>query len=750
MLPSKQYYMRPQDPGGGSDSLGQGGNHQSSSCGGGGGSHDRSLVNVSLSLVRSTDVPSDEDLRQIGWSKAYDMVSRCYYYFTLDRSKIVWENPLTAVPSDEDLRRIGWGKAYDIFSRCYYYFTLDHSTRVWENPLTLSSVQDVDVRAHHYDDQRDVSGEATKRRRKRSRKRKTSSRVGSHDDETRASGGEKLVELELDEFGRYSRGRSRDRSVDFPSHFRKRWRSPDSTRHVEQNKEVNRSRRQKIIGEDLQLDTNGDERRPLGSINGSEMQRAAPHPMTPNGSRRNDDAATLSLGRNGVNNMSSHQNHHHQLQYHQYHHPMDSSQRRPLASSQKDSLFRPPQQPPQFNKINTMPELIQTAYSSLSAMSMSPSDTAAFWNSVTKQLGRNNQLNLSSEQMGCHIKQLFEHTLRTLTTFGMKDLTQTTYSMAKLVASLRKLGSSRFYRKDHIASLLSNLLLNDDGIREDLFLSLANASVYKMDQFDARHLSNLAYAYALIRFVPVLIDGRDLFYHVAKAAIQRKEDFNSQQVANLLWSYAKMGIVDEQLFLFSSFAPIAAKLIDNYNNQNLANIAWAYAVADIDSPVLFNDRFINKCVEKRDGFSIEELSQLHQWHLWQTKEKSRTGLSEALQDICYRAFTSQSVHPSKFQEDVVSQLSSIGLDPKEEALMDSGYRIDALVEVNGKIIGVEVDGPSHFVGKSKSPTGSTIMKREQVQSIDEIDLVSVPYWEWNKLGKDQGKQQDYLRRLLNL
>ncbi len=89
-------------------------------------------------------------------------------------------------------------------------------------------------------------------------------------------------------------------------------------------------------------------------------------------------------------------------------------------------------------------------------------------------------------------------------------------------------------------------------------------------------------------------------------------------------------IVDEQLF--SSFAPIAAKLIDNYNNQELANTVWAYAVADVDSPALFNDNFANKCLEKGDGFTVEALSQLHQWHLWQTKEKSRTGLPEALQD----------------------------------------------------------------------------------------------------------------------
>ena len=39
-------------------------------------------------------VPSDEELFAVGWAKALDPKSGSYYYFTLDRSKIVWENPL--------------------------------------------------------------------------------------------------------------------------------------------------------------------------------------------------------------------------------------------------------------------------------------------------------------------------------------------------------------------------------------------------------------------------------------------------------------------------------------------------------------------------------------------------------------------------------------------------------------------------------------------------------------------------------
>ena len=75
-------------------------------------------------------------------------------------------------------------------------------------------------------------------------------------------------------------------------------------------------------------------------------------------------------------------------------------------------------------------------------------------------------------------------------------------------------------------------------------------------------------------------------------------------------------------------------------------------------------------------------------------------------------------------------------------LLKSGYRVDALVQLNGKKIGIEVDGPSHFVGRE--PAGSTILKRRQIPNIDGIMLLSVPYWEWDELEKDHEKKQKYL------
>jgi hypothetical protein len=133
-------------------------------------------------------------------------------------------------------------------------------------------------------------------------------------------------------------------------------------------------------------------------------------------------------------------------------------------------------------------------------------------------------------------------------------------------------------------------------------------------------------------------------------------------------------------------------------------------------------------------------------HLWQTTELSCNGLPEELRELCYQAFTPAYVSVSRFQNDVVLELTSIDFKPVEEFITSSGYSIDAMVEVNGISIGIEVDRPSHFI--NKKPIAKTMLKRRQIKAIDKIPLVSVTYWEWNKLGKDRVKQQQYLRGLL--
>lgn len=53
------------------------------------GSAEESATDTSFSVI-----PTDEELLAIGWAKALDASSGNYYYFTLDRSQIIWDNPL--------------------------------------------------------------------------------------------------------------------------------------------------------------------------------------------------------------------------------------------------------------------------------------------------------------------------------------------------------------------------------------------------------------------------------------------------------------------------------------------------------------------------------------------------------------------------------------------------------------------------------------------------------------------------------
>ncbi|EJK54479.1 hypothetical protein THAOC_25889, partial [Thalassiosira oceanica] len=171
--------------------------------------------------------------------------------------------------------------------------------------------------------------------------------------------------------------------------------------------------------------------------------------------------------------------------------------------------------------------------------------------------------------------------------------------------------------------------------------------------------------------------------------------------------------------------------------------AWAYSVANTPRQDLFDEGYVGALASNEKEFSAEGLAQLHQWQLWQQELESGIELPGSLRAKCRNAFTSASYSESKLQHDVVGELRAAGMDLGEEVLLGSGYRIDALVKFSdGRNVAVEVDGPSHFI--DRRPTGSTTLKHRQVARVDRIEVVSVPYWEWNEL-KNSEMKQHYLR-----
>ena len=94
---------------------------------------------------------------------------------------------------------------------------------------------------------------------------------------------------------------------------------------------------------------------------------------------------------------------------------------------------------------------------------------------------------------------------------------------------------------------------------------------------------------------------------------------------------------------------------------------------------------------------------------------------------------------------MVASLLALGLAPREEVRTEQGYSLDAVVLYGGREVAIEVDGPSHFCGRT--PTGATALKRRQLQAAG-WSLLPVPYWEWNELGSNAAAKQEYLRNAL--
>ena len=238
---------------------------------------------------------------------------------------------------------------------------------------------------------------------------------------------------------------------------------------------------------------------------------------------------------------------------------------------------------------------------------------------------------------------------------------------------------------------------------------------------------------------PVLLDA------IATAAEPRLREFKPQELANTVWAFATTGHAAPELL--EAIATAAEPRLGDLNAQDLANTAWAFAAADHLAPALFDSHstFVQLCAER--SLALKELCQLHQWQLWREEHGATwPPLPPALAQRCRAAFISEEGAPSELQRDVVASLRALELAPREEVRTPQGYSLDAVVGHGGREVAIEVDGPSHFCGRT--PTGATALKRRQLRATGWV-LLPVPYWEWNDLGGSSARQE-YLRAALRL
>ena len=276
-----------------------------------------------------------------------------------------------------------------------------------------------------------------------------------------------------------------------------------------------------------------------------------------------------------------------------------------------------------------------------------------------------------------------------------------------------------------------------------LLVAIAAEAAPRVREFNPQDFANTVWAYATAGHrAPTLLDA------IAAEAAPRVREFSDQNLTNAAWAYATAGHAAPALL--DAIAAEAAPRVREFTAHAITNMAWAYAVANhpTDGSGLFGERFIRRCEELARELAIKNLRQLHQWALWHAGERGRSDclLSDDLLERCRAAFAIADAHPSSLQRQVGTALEALGLSPTEEVSLDDGYSIDLVVEWRGDRVGVEVDGPFHFLGRE--PNSATLLKRRQLRHLG-WRLVSVPYWEWDEVVGSSQRATKYLASLLD-
>jgi hypothetical protein len=269
---------------------------------------------------------------------------------------------------------------------------------------------------------------------------------------------------------------------------------------------------------------------------------------------------------------------------------------------------------------------------------------------------------------------------------------------------------------------------------------------------------------------------RGLLEAMQRRAVATAGEFKPQAVANVLWALATMGEKADR-GLLEAIQRQATAAVRQFDPQTIANVLWALAVMgeswlDWTLDVLI-DLLAARVLEVRDQLTEEAKHQLHQWLL-----SCQLGLAlgaslpsgvalvkQEMGEACLRAFSGKGTRESRLQREVAATLRKAVPEVKiVEEYRDarSGYSIDVLVR-RGSAAGspggvnsleepsgdwaVEVDGPFHFLGDGRTPSGSTLLKRRQLGQLG-YTVVPVPFWEWDALNGGEVKRRYVVDKLM--
>jgi hypothetical protein len=224
-----------------------------------------------------------------------------------------------------------------------------------------------------------------------------------------------------------------------------------------------------------------------------------------------------------------------------------------------------------------------------------------------------------------------------------------------------------------------------------------------------------------------------LFDKVAQESIRKLHLFKPQELSNTVWAFATMNIKHD--ILFDKIAQETFKILHKLNSQDISNTVWAFATINIKHDALFNKiyEYLINDWKNRITYCDKVYCQLYQWQLWiiHEIELQKYIFPTNMFTKCKDIFNNYIPNISNFHKDVKKYI----IDGQIEYLTEFGYSID--IAFPDKKIGIEVNGPSHYLSDN-TLNGASILKYRQLYSFG-WKIICIPYFEWDNL-LEQDKQ----------
>ena len=217
------------------------------------------------------------------------------------------------------------------------------------------------------------------------------------------------------------------------------------------------------------------------------------------------------------------------------------SQSRWMSSSRRTT------RDPDMRQCNSVEELVQMAYEHLDVLT--PRGKSFFWRKLSKLLqNRGRRPSGINHKQGPIEKQLdtiLRNTLDGMHAFDYRDIATTALGLAKIVIQVGPSRGKKHTRGNPHQILHDRLIGVKSESKRFIFGEIAISSIPVLPKFEARHLSNLIYAYGLAECIPKMDEGRIL---PCTQAMSKLRHFNPQDLSNMLWAYAKVGASNPALF----------------------------------------------------------------------------------------------------------------------------------------------------------------------------------------------------------